>query len=65
MDAEPQDTTDRPAGAQGQPGKPGGQEITPELVRQLADRVWRMMLLDLKVEKERVRRPPRAARGGW
>jgi hypothetical protein len=52
--------------------RPGGQktggEITPELVSQIADRVFALLRLELKVEKERSRRPvkrPRSPRGGW
>lgn len=33
----------------------GGQEITPELVRKVADRVYEMLRLELKIDNERQR----------
>jgi hypothetical protein len=42
--------------------------ITQELVDQIADRVYAMLLQDLRTEKERCRLPsqrPLTDRGGW
>ena len=71
MDANPQSPGQPAAGQETgrtQAGKQGGTEITPELVSQVADRIWKMLLLEMKVEKERYRRQvksPRFPRGGW
>lgn len=47
---------------------PGMQSITPELVDEIADKVYAMLLLDLAIESER-RRPPSTEalgiQGGW
>lgn len=42
--------------------------ITQELVNQIADKVYAMLLMELKIEKERHRLPlrrPFADQGGW
>ena len=42
--------------------------ITPELVNQVADKVYAMLLSDLRIEQERERsslRKPFAEQGGW
>jgi hypothetical protein len=42
--------------------------ITPELVRKIADKVYGMLLSDLRIENERIQPSPqrqRNARGGW
>jgi hypothetical protein len=42
--------------------------ITPELVNQVADKVYAMLLFDLRIEQERERsslRKPFAEQGGW
>jgi len=42
--------------------------ITPELVREIAEKVYGMLLSDLKIENERIQPSPqrqRNARGGW
>ena len=42
--------------------------ITQELVSQIADKVYAMLLMELKIEKERQRLPlgrPFADQGGW
>jgi hypothetical protein len=54
----------------GDPFKQGGldQEITQELVSQVADRVFAMLLRDLQIEKERWRMTNRRGdrvQGGW
>jgi hypothetical protein len=71
MSENPQNAGDS-AGNRSQAGWLGNPEkssarITPELVSQLADRVYTLWLLDLKVEKERGRQgsnPARPLRGG-
>ena len=43
-------------------------DITPELVREIADKVYRMLLSDLKIGNERIQPSPQRqpnARGGW
>lgn len=42
------------AGSSGAGGN-GGQEITPELVRKVTDRVYEMLRLELKIDHERQR----------
>jgi hypothetical protein len=43
------------------PQKPG--RITPELVRQVADKVYQRLLEDLRIERERSRAIPSNQRG--
>jgi hypothetical protein len=38
--------------------------VTPELVRKVADKVYAMLLLDLRLERERHRRPSRRSDAG-
>jgi hypothetical protein len=43
-------------------------EITPDLVREIADKVYAMLLMDVKLESERRRTPgsgPLHVGGGW
>ena len=70
------DTTSRRRSGSVETGKVGtsedggwrGSAITQELVNQISDKVYAMLLLDLKIEKERHRLPlqrPFADQGGW
>ncbi len=43
------------SGHSDQAGAPAPTKMTPELVRQVADKVFMLMLRDLQVERERVR----------
>ena len=42
--------------------KPPAGKVSPELVRQLADRVYAMLLLDANIAQERYRNQPGASR---
>lgn len=44
------------------PGGPATGPITPELVREIADRVYAMLLRDLRLERERRRETSTARR---
>jgi hypothetical protein len=53
--------TDRPGVLQSADQQQG--KITPELVREIADKVYAMLLADLKIEQERRRLPYRGLTG--
>lgn len=71
MDGNPQQSALSPGGqaaAQTQAARTEGNEITRELVIQITDRVWQMLLLEMDIEQERFRRQvklPGFSRGGW
>ncbi len=66
LDTRSQPSTPSPAGSTEAPG-PGDkvtpEKVTPELVRQVAEKVYQMLLAELRIEQER-RRIKAAGSGG-
>jgi hypothetical protein len=62
----PEGPTSSPTVAYADTGTAGEQPITPELVDQVADQVVAMLLLELRIERERCRQltPAGSAGGG-
>jgi hypothetical protein len=60
----PVNSTDQESNGVNGPGNGGDTAVTPALVRKIADKVYTMLLLDLRVERERQRMPRRPSGHG-
>lgn len=61
--ADTQPTTDTNRAAEA--SSPATTALTPELVREIADKVYALMLADLRIDRERRRMPGTGADAPW